>query len=113
MKNLFTENWVNAKLLVQPKELTVLNLVGDTLIQVKNAGVWLTHSEIPCDYVLQQGECLSLPAGLVLIQAVSDADAFVWISAYMPTSPRHVLWNGVKLWVKARMAYLNLRWVFN
>ena len=49
MKNLFTRRGVNAKLLVQPKELTVLHLVGDTLIQVNDAGVWLTHSESPCD----------------------------------------------------------------
>lgn len=109
MRKLFTKHRLNAQLLIQPQKLTVLRFENETRIQIKNAGIWLTHSEIARDYVLHQNECLNLPAGLVLIEALNEAEAFVSVSSEMPQSLVHGFWNGVKLWLSVRAVFLGLK----
>ena len=109
MKKIFTKHHLNAQLLIQPKKLTVLRLESQTQVQVTDAGIWLTHSQIARDHVLHQNECVILPAGLVLIEAVGDTPAFVCVRSDVPTSLVRRFWNGVKLWLNVRAVFLGLK----
>lgn len=95
---------LRAQLLIQPSHLTVIRLTADSQIRVQGATIWLTHSASSTDFVLQCGDQMRLPEGLVLISTVGSTAFHEAQVAVMPmVKPSRWLQAGFwlrRLWRK-------------
>ena len=101
---------LSAELLIEPNRLTVFELPSDGQIQIHSSAgtkVWLTHSAIPQDFLLQPDERICLPAGVVLISLLGDPAKHAQISVI--SMARRSLMTRVGLWLNNQYRALSFK----
>ena len=99
---------LRAQLLIEPSQLTVIHLDTDSDIRVQGALVWLTHSALPTDFLLHEGDQMCLPAGRVLISRIGEGEQSAQVSV-VPVRRVSLLQRA---WLRMHRFWLHLqcRW---